>query len=280
LHGNQSGAISKDQLISILASEGAIPRRPREGVAIRAPNPIRYPAEDGRGADAVAHSADLLALEDSDLCTNLTAEEVALLRDASQRRVYRQGEAVVQQGHAVDAVYLPCSGTVMVERSGSGGQRQVLAFLQRGYFLGFNTSDRFLYSAIALEESQLYRFSAQDFNQLRSDIPALRDNVGRITNQVLARVLDHLFAVGQKRAHARLAFLLWQLWYRASNDGSKTLLRLPMRRVDIGDYLGLTLETTSRAFSRLRQDGVIATPDNSSVQILDIATLQALADVK
>jgi CRP-like cAMP-binding protein len=50
--------------------------------------------------------------------------------------------------------------------------------------------------------------------------------------------------------------------------------------VDIGDYLGLTLETTSRAFSRLRSEGVIATPNHSTVEILDIETLQALADVK
>ena len=94
-----------------------------------------------------------------------------------------------------------------------------------------------------------------------------------------ARVLDHLFAIGQKRAHARLAFLLWQLWRRTSEDGAQTLISLPMRRADIGAYLGLTLETTSRAFSQLRRDGVIETPDNSSVRILNSEILEALAEV-
>lgn len=202
------------------------------------------------------------------------------LHQIAQPRDYATGDVVQRQGHEADAVYLPCSGCLMVERSAAGGQRQVLSFLHRGYFLGFNTSNRILYSAIALQDSHLLRFPADRFYALAEEVPALRDNMGRITNQVLARVLDHLFAIGQKRAHARLAFLLWQLWYRASEDGSETLLSLPMRRVDIGDYLGLTLETTSRAFSHLRREGVIETPDNSSVRILNIKTLQELADVQ
>ena len=180
----------------------------------------------------------------------------------------------------MDAVFLPCSGCLMVERSGAGGQRQVLAFLYAGYFLGFNTSSRFLYSVVALEKSTVLRFPAENFRKLAQELPALRDNIGRINNLVLSRVLDHLFAIGQKRAHARVAFLLWELWSRAAADGQQHLVHLPMRRADIGAYLGLTLETTSRAFSRLRRDGIIATPDNSSVRILDAGALQELADVK
>ena len=168
----------------------------------------------------------------------------------------------------------------MVERSSAAGQRQVLAFLHRGYYLGFSNTERFLFSATALEHSHLLRFPADRFYALAAELPQLRDNVGEITNQVLARVLDHLFAIGQKRAHARVAFLLWQLWMRSSTDGQQRLLHLPMRRADIGAYLGLTLETTSRAFTRLRKDGVIATPDNHSVEILELTTLQALAEVK
>lgn len=236
--------------------------------------------ETRQGADALPGGDALLTLEQSDLCNNLTEQQTDQLRGIAQPQDYEAGDTVLRQGYEVDAVYLPCSGCLMVERSGASGQRQVIAFLHRGYYLGFNTSNRFLYSAIALEDSHLLRFPAERFYALAEEIPALRDNVGQITNQVLARVIDHLFAIGQKRAHARLAFLLWQLWFRASPDGSKTLLHLPMRRVDMGAYLGLTLETTSRAFSRLRRDGVIATPDNSSVEILDLQTLQELAEVK
>lgn len=232
------------------------------------------------GADALPGGDSMLLLEQSDLCQGLDAGAIERLREVAQPREYRSGDVVLRQGHAADAVYLPCSGCVMVERTGAGGQRQVLSFLHRGYYLGLNTGNRLLFSAIAVEESHLLRFPVDRFYALAEELPTLRDNVARISNNVLARVLDHLFAIGQKRAHARLAFLLCQLWQRASADGSTTLLSLPMRRADIGDYLGLTLETTSRAFSQLRRDGIIETPDNSSVRILDTETLRKLADVE
>jgi CRP-like cAMP-binding protein len=226
------------------------------------------------------NEGERLALEASDLCTGLASGEIARLRLLAQARDYRAGDFVLRQGRAADAVYLPCSGCIIVERSSIGGQRQVLSFLQRGYYLGFTSSPHFLYSAMALKESHLLRFPAQPFYALAGEIPALKDNVSRINNAVLTRVLDHLFAIGQKRAHARLAFLLWQLRLHANLDGDREILDLPLRRADIGDYLGLTLETTSRAFSRLRRDGVIETPSQNTVRVLDSKTLQELADVK
>jgi CRP-like cAMP-binding protein len=238
------------------------------------------PGAPRQGADALPDGDTPLSLEQSDLCRNLTERQIERLRGIAQPMHLTAGSVVQRQGREADAVYLPCSGCLMVERTAAGGQRQVLAFLHRGYFLGLNNGNVCFYSAIALEDSHLLRFPAERFYALEDEIPVLRDNVGRISNQVLARVLDHLFAIGQKRAHARLAFLLWQLWYRASTDGSEMLLHLPMRRADIGDYLGLTLETTSRAFSRLRQEGIIETPDNHSVRITNRKTLQELADVK
>ncbi|GAB5415686.1 MAG: helix-turn-helix domain-containing protein [Congregibacter sp.] len=217
-------------------------------------------------------------LLESDLCRALNAGDIEQLLSIAQLRRFDANQRILSQGLAADAVYLPCSGSQLVERTATGGQRQVLAFLQRGDYLGFSSSNQFLYSAQALETSLVLRFPAGDFYPLTETLPQLRDNVGRITNQVLARVLDHLFAIGQKRAHERLAFLLWQLHTRRGAGAGGW--QLPMRRMDIGDYLGLTLETTSRAFSRLRSDGIIDTDGRQHVQILDAAALSALAEVK
>jgi CRP-like cAMP-binding protein len=216
----------------------------------------------------------------SDLCRGLDTALLSRLEAIAQPHSFAANQLILRQGREVDAVYLPCSGSQIVERSATGGQRQVLAFLQRGDYLGFSNSNQFLYSARALEKSIILRFPGRDFYALASQAPTLRDNVGQITNQVLARVLDHLFAIGQKRAHERLAFLLWQLWQRQTRNSQTTVLELPMRRGDIGDYLGLTLETTSRAFSRLRADGVIASESRNRVQILDAQALGRLAEVK
>ena len=228
-------------------------------------------ARDHRARETLLHS---------DLCTRLHDAELEALLAIAQFRVAESGAQILVQGAPADAVYLPVSGYQLVERSAGNGQRQVLAFLQRGDYLGFSTSNRFLYSAQALTTSEVLRFPAVQFYALADSVPTLKDNVSQISNQVLARVLDHLFAIGQKRAHARLAFLLWQLWQRlppAAKDERR--LNLPMRRIDIADYLGLTLETTSRAFSRLRRDGLIKTDHSQTVELLHTEALRELAEV-
>lgn len=220
------------------------------------------------------------AIRISGLCHELDDVAVERLLKIAVPQDYRAREQIFGQGSAANAIYLPCSGSQMVERSVASGQRQVLAFLQRGHYLGFSTSSHYVNSAYTLEASCILRFASQDFFSLAEDYPALRDNIGRISNQVLERVLDHLFAIGQKRAHERVAFLLCQLYAREKTPTEDLLLKLPMRRSDIGDYLGLTLETTSRAFSRLRKDALIDVKGRDHVQILDKEALEALAEVK
>ena len=72
---------------------------------------------------------------------------------------------------------------------------------------------------------------------------------------------------------------IYQLHLRQGGAGARLPVQLPMNRSDIGDYLGLTLETTSRAFSRLRRERVISTPDHHSVVIENPEALQLLAGV-
>ena len=208
-------------------------------------------------------------------------EEDVLQRLLALGQVYQldPGEEILRQFAPATAVYLPCTGMVMVERSALNGSRQIIDFLRRGDYLGFTATENYLYSATALEPCTLLKFHRQKFSALCDEIPPLKENIARINNRVLAGLLDHLFAIGQKRAHERLAFLIYQLHLRQGRPEAGTVIALPMSRTDIGDYLGLTLETTSRAFSRLRKEQVISTPDHHSVVIEDHERLNELAEV-
>jgi CRP-like cAMP-binding protein len=221
----------------------------------------------------------LETLRSSDLGAGLQRQDIARLMDLAQIQNLQAGDTVLRQLDPAEAIYLPCSGTVMVDRNSLKGRRQVIGFLQRGDYLGFTSTDRYLYSATAIEECTLLRYQRQRFRRLCDDIPQLATNVARITNMVLASLLDHLFAIGQKRAHERVAFLIYQQYLRQGSPATEVAIRLPMSRTDIGDYLGLTLETTSRAFSRLREESVITTPDHHSVIVKELPTLKILADV-
>jgi CRP-like cAMP-binding protein len=173
---------------------------------------------------------------------------------------------------------LPCQGQLMIERSSDAGKRQVLGFLNAGNLLGLGSGDVFLYSVQSLIDCSVLRCRRDDFERLAARYPKLRDNLSAISSQVLVRMMDHLFAIGQKRAHERLAFLLWQLSLR-QGETRATRVPLAMRRVDIGDYLGLTLETTSRAFTALRRAGIIDTSERYGVTILLPDRLAELASV-
>lgn len=219
---------------------------------------------------------DMLA--HSDLCRDLSQSSVQALLALARLEDYTSGQRIIEQGQRATSIYLPCSGSLRVERVSAGGQRQVMGFLFPGDFLGFNSSGHFLYGAAALEASAVLCFPTDRFEPLLASDPKLRENLSRISNAVLTRLLDHLFAVGQKRAHARLAFFLFGLWRRGASSQQREI-RIPMTRADIGDYLGLTLETTSRAFTRLRDEGIISSTDPHRVAIVDPDALGSLAEV-
>lgn len=227
----------------------------------------------------VDRSQVLAILADSDVGRGLSSAELEKLMALGQLQHMTPGEEIVRQLAPAEAVFLPCAGTVMVERNALNGRRQVIAFLRRGDYLGFTATTRYLYSASALEPCKLLKFSRKKFLALCDEIPTLKENMAHINNTVLASLLDHLFAIGQKRAHERLAFLIYQFHLRDGSPQQRAAIQLPMSRTDIGDYLGLTLETTSRAFSRLRKEGVISTPDHHSVVIEQQEQLEELADV-
>lgn len=98
----------------------------------------------------------------------------------------------------------------------------------------------------------------------------------RIGGNILAHTLDQVFALGQKKAHERLCFLLKQLCDRIPAQRDH-LIELAMTRQDMADYLGLTIETVSRAFGKLKREGVIDIYSAHTVEILDRATIEELA---
>jgi CRP-like cAMP-binding protein len=96
-----------------------------------------------------------------------------------------------------------------------------------------------------------------------------------IRDNVLARALDQIFTLGQKKAHERVCFLIMQLFERQQQEKNSTL-ELVMQRQDIANYLGLTTETVSRAFTKLKTDGLLEVNGNS-IKIVDIETVERLA---
>ena len=209
----------------------------------------------------------------------LAAADLERLAAIARLREIGAQQYLFLQHSAGDRVYNVISGTAMVERTAGDGQRQILGFLFPGDFVGLTHSDHFEYSVKSLTPAQLCEFQRRELLQEAERLPALKNNIKQVGANVLARALDQIYVLGKKRAHERLCFLCLQLLERMPG-ATPQRIDLPMTRQDIGDYLGLTIETVSRSLAKLKKAGLIATPSPQCLQILDLEKTAALASAQ
>lgn len=214
--------------------------------------------------------------EQSVLYTNLSAQEIEQLDQIANPVHLDPHQYLLHQHSEAKTVYCLVSGALIVERITSIGQRQVLSFLFPGDFLGYTHNKYFEFSIQSLTKATIVAYQRKDFVDMANTIPTLKDNIDIISNNIISRYLDQIFALGQKKADERVCFLLYQL-LRRMPGASEQSLDLPMTRQDIADYLGLTIETVSRAFTKLSERGIIAVSNIYHLEILDPDTLEQLA---
>lgn len=222
-----------------------------------------------------------------DFCSRCPAAESALCSvfDRESRRALEpigyqirlgRSECLCEQYAPADRIFNLIEGMLTVERTTTCGQRQIVAFLFPGDFLGLSFSKRYDYTVRAVAPSRACAFKREGFLDTCERFPEIKARVATIHNMILARVLDQLFTLGQKKAHERLSFLLVQLMERQRIKPGEAL-PLQITRQDIADYLGLTMETVSRAFTRLRNEGLIELTGSKQVRICSPARLRDMA---
>jgi CRP/FNR family transcriptional regulator len=110
--------------------------------------------------------------------------------------------------------------------------------------------------------------------------PKLKDRLHSFTRSALRQARDNQMILGRLAPVEKLASFLLALSARAAEHKlSANPLSLPMSRTDIADYLGLTIETVSRSFTKLRNTGMIRLPDPQTVELMDMRALEAVAGI-
>jgi len=208
--------------------------------------------------------------------SGLASKDVASLDALVSYKTLETGDYLFHQHTPARSVYMLEEGMLMMERSSSTGRRQVMAFMHPGNFIGITHNEHYEFTVSALSPSRIRELPIKPFIALQDDVPQLKENVRRIGGNILAHTLDQVFALGQKKAHERVCFMLKQLSDRLPKERGH-LIELAMTRQDIADYLGLTIETVSRAFGKLKRERVIDIYSAHTVEIMDQAALEALA---
>lgn len=208
--------------------------------------------------------------------SGLSPAELARLDALVTHRNLESGDYLFHQHTPSKSVYVLEEGMLMMERSSSTGRRQVMAFMQPGNFIGIPHNQHYDYTVSALRNSRVGEIPLRPFVALQDEIPRLMENVRGIGGNILAHTLDQVFALGQKKAHERVCFLLKQLSDRGPVPNCRSI-DLVMTRQDIADYLGLTIETVSRAFGKLKREKIIDIFSAHTVEILDMKAVEEMA---
>jgi CRP/FNR family transcriptional regulator, nitrogen fixation regulation protein len=189
------------------------------------------------------------------------------------RMRFERNEEIFGESETAEYVYRVVSGAVRTMRFSSDGRRQILGFHLPGDVFGWELSDSHTLSAeavsaadvIMVRRSLVEKASAQDLQAAHA--------VLALTAQSLNKARDHAVVLGRKGAGERVAAFLLQF---ADRFMSRNELDLPMSRADIADYLGLTIETVSRAFSEMERQCAIALPSSRRVVMRNPAVLAEL----
>jgi CRP/FNR family transcriptional regulator, anaerobic regulatory protein len=202
-------------------------------------------------------------------------EEFAALDKVGTVVMLRRGETLFYEGDSAESYFKVVSGAVRSCRLLADGRRHIGAFFLTGDFLGLNDEDTYHVTAEAVSDTTLIRYSRRSVDALMGEEPGLSRSLLRIVCHGLSAAQEQMLLLGRKTAQEKIASFLLMM---ADRSGRSDQLTLPMTRTDIGDYLGLTIETVSRAFSQLKSEGIIQLKSANEVLIRDREALEEMAD--
>jgi CRP/FNR family transcriptional regulator len=161
----------------------------------------------------------------------------------------------------------------------ANGQTQITGFLLPGEILGLDglMDDTQVSHAVALEDSEVCVIRLDEMDRLAPRLPILNTQLRRLMSKEINRSHTLLMTLGGLRSEQRVAAFLLNLSQRLRTLGySPHEFVLRMSREEIGNFLGITLETVSRLFSRFAREGILQV-QHREVRILDLPALQILA---
>lgn len=179
---------------------------------------------------------------------------------------------------SIDLIAYIAGGSTKLVAKASDNREQIVAFHFGGDLVSIPKEALHSYRLTGLEAGELLYFPAREFfDQTASEASVARALHDRLRT-ALHRCRDKAVGLGRKTAQERLAdFLLIMCERVGVHTGRACRLDLPMSRKDIGDSLGLTIETVSRQLGVLREVGLIETQGRSGILIRDLDELAAIA---
>jgi CRP/FNR family transcriptional regulator len=211
------------------------------------------------------------------ICAALDRAELRELEHIGRHIHVGSGETVFAQEEMTTSFYNLLDGVMRLYKLLPDGRRQIVGFALPGDFLGMAASARHGFSADAIGPVTICRFSRAAFARFVDGKPHLLRRINELAVRELSQARDHMVLLGRRSAEEKVAtFLIGWRDRLARLGGPNKMVALPMSRQDIADFLGLTIETVSRTFTKLEREGVIDILPGG-VCLKDLARAEALA---
>jgi CRP/FNR family transcriptional regulator, nitrogen fixation regulation protein len=179
--------------------------------------------------------------------------------------IYKKGKEIFGEKEPAEYVYQVKAGAVRSYKLLSDGRRQIGAFHLAGDIFGLENGLTHRFTAETVVDTTVLLIKRKSLETVAESDAMVAKNLLGMTTTNLQHAEDHMLLLGRKTSLERVAAFLIEMDTRLNAAG---VLALPMSRRDIADYLGLTLETVSRAISHLHELGILGFVGNTQRQIV------------
>ncbi|MBS0253982.1 MAG: Crp/Fnr family transcriptional regulator [Proteobacteria bacterium] len=229
-------------------------------------------------------SCDQCLVRNRAICSSLDSGEIAALNTIGRRRTLQAGESLIWEGEDSLLVANVIEGVLKLSTGTEDGREQIVGVVYPSEFIGRPFGGTTSHGVTALTDARVCVFNRTDFDAFAREHPALEHKLLERTLAELDRTRRWMLLLGRKSAGERVASFLLELAERLAPAHCEVQLMpaprrftLPFSRQQIADVLGLTIETVSRQFTRLKGEGLIDLPSRREVEIVDMAGLSAEA---
>lgn len=211
------------------------------------------------------------------ICKGMERDAASRIAAISSLQTVTADKAVFSEGDDAENVYEVVRGVLKLYKLLSDGRRQIMGFLSAGDLMGLSFTGAYSYTAEAVTDVTLCRYSRARFERLVDEVPGFARRLLSVRSDELRAAQDQMLLLGRKTAVEKISSFLLTLAERAADTREANIVHVPMSRNDIADYLGLTIETVCRTLTKLKSLGVIKSMSSSDIKLMDSDKLEDLA---
>jgi CRP-like cAMP-binding protein len=194
-------------------------------------------------------------------------------------RKLKSGEPLFHEGDEAVSVYQVMEGVIRTSKLLSNGRRQILCFGYPGDLVGLSHDNFYHNECEAVSDVKLRVLARNACSTNSISEPVICGELLKYASTEISHMQEHFMVLGCKSATEKIASFLVTLAERTGHlPGAEICINLPMKRADIADFLGVTIETVSRTMTKFRNAGIIYLPDPHRVFVANLSALKALAE--